>query len=72
MEGRITYNRLGLYLGGELSRRLTKGGIHLNLGGKWHYAFTGTDYRQPVYVYTGRDYTHFFQVTLGISLYTDD
>ena len=72
IEGRITYNHPGLYVGSELSWRLSKGGIHLSLGGKWHYAFTGTDYRQPIYVYTGRDYTHFFQVTLGISFYTDD
>jgi hypothetical protein len=71
-EGRITKNQLGLYAGCEFSWRLTKGGIHLNLGGKWHYVFSGTDYRQPIYIYTGKDYTHFFQVTLGVSFYTDD
>ena len=71
-EGRITKNQLGLYAGCEFSWRLTKGGIHLNLGGKWHYVFSGTDFRQPIYVYTGKDYTHFFQVTLGVSFYTDD
>jgi hypothetical protein len=71
-EGRITMNQPGLYAGGEIWWRLTKGGIHIGLGGKWHYAFTGTDPRQAVYVYTGKDYTHFFQVTLGISFYTDD
>lgn len=70
--GRITNNQLGLYIGSEISWRLSKGGIHLNLGGKWHYVFSGTDRRQPVYVYTGKDHTHFFQVTLGISFYTDD
>jgi hypothetical protein len=47
-EGRITKNQLGLYAGCEFSWRLTKGGIHLNLGGKWHYVFSGTDYRQPI------------------------
>lgn len=71
-EGRITKNQLGLYAGCEFSWRLTKGGIHLNLGGKWHYVFSGTDFRQPIYIYTGKDYTHFFQVTLGVSFYTDD
>lgn len=71
-EGRITKNQLGLYAGCEFSWRLTKGGIHLSLGGKWHYVFSGTDFRQPIYVYTGKDYTHFFQVTLGVSFYTDD
>jgi hypothetical protein len=71
-EGRITKNQLGIYAGCEFSWRLTKGGIHLNLGGKWHYVFSGTDYRQPIYVYSGKDYTHFFQVTLGVSFYVDD
>ncbi len=71
-EGRITYNQPGVYAGGEIWWRLSKGGIHLGLGGKWHYMWTGTDYRQPVWIYTGKDYAHFFQITLGISFYTDD
>lgn len=72
LEGRITLNHGGLYAGADIWWRLTKGGVHLNLGGKWHYAFTGTDYRQPVFTYTGRDYAHYFQITFGISFYTDD
>jgi hypothetical protein len=72
LEGRLTYNQPGVYAGGEIWWRLSKGGIHLGLGGKWHYMWTGTDYRQPVWTYTDKDYAHFFQVTLGISFYTDD
>lgn len=70
--GRITYNQLGLYAGGEIWWRVTRGGMHIGLGGKWHYMFTGTDYRQVVYTYTGEDYAHFFQITIGVSFYTDD
>ena len=71
-EGRITHNHPGVYAGGEIWWRLTKGGIHLGLGGKWHYVFTGTDYRQPVYVFTGEENAHFFQITIGISFKTDE
>jgi hypothetical protein len=70
--GRITYNQFGLYAGGEVWWRVTRGGMHVGLGGKWHYMFTGTDYRQVVYTYTGEDYAHFFQITIGVSFYTDD
>lgn len=70
--GRITYNQFGLYVGTEIWWRVTKGGMHIGLGGKWHYMFTGTDYRQPVYVYTGDDYAHFLEVTIGVSFYTDN
>ena len=70
--GRITYNQLGLYVGSEIWWRVTKGGMHIGLGAKWHYMFTGTDYRQPVWVYTGEDYAHFLEVTIGISFYTDN
>jgi hypothetical protein len=71
-EGRITYNQPGVYAGGEIWWRLTEGGIHLALGGKWHHMWTGTDRRQPVYVYTGQDYADFFQVTIGVSFLTDE
>ena len=70
--GRITYNQLGAYVGGEICWRVTRGGMHIGLGGKWHYMWTGTDYRQVVWVYTGEDYAHFFEVTIGISFYTDN
>ncbi|MCK4550108.1 MAG: hypothetical protein KAU49_08050, partial [Candidatus Krumholzibacteria bacterium] len=69
--GRITYNQFGVYTGGEIWWRLTRGGLHIGLGGKWHYMWTGTDFRQVVWTYTGRDYAHFFQVTIGVSFYTD-
>jgi hypothetical protein len=68
----VTYNMPGLYAGSEIWWRLTKGGIHLGLGAKWHYVFSGTDYRQPIYIYTGKDYAHWFQFTIGISFLTDD
>ena len=71
-EGRITYNSLGLNAGTEIWWRLTRRGIHLGLGAKYHYVFTGTDFDQVVYGYTGEDYAHYFQVTLGISFLTDD
>jgi hypothetical protein len=67
-----TYNMPGLYAGSEIWWRLTKGGIHIGLGAKWHYVFAGTDYRQPIYNYTGKDYAHWFQFTIGVSFLTDD
>lgn len=68
-----TYNRFGLNAGSEVWIRLTKGGgLHLGLGAKWHYVFSGTDYRQPIYVYTGNDFAHFFEFTIGVSFLTDD
>jgi hypothetical protein len=68
-----TYNRFGFYAGSEIWIRLTKGGgLHLGLGAKWHYVFTGTDFRQPVYVYTGNEYAHFYEFTVGVSFLTDD
>ena len=71
-EGRISHNRLGVNAGAELWWRLARRGIYLGLGGKWHYVFSGTDFDQVIYTYTGEDYAHYFQVTLGISFLTDN
>jgi len=69
-EGRITKNQLGLFCGASLSYRITDGGIALNLGGKFHYVFSGSDPRQALYIYTGREAVHFFQITLGVTIFT--
>lgn len=70
LEGRITKNQPGVYGGASLSYRLTDGGFSLNLGGKFHYIFSGDHRRQALYVYTERDRTHFFQVTAGVTMFT--
>lgn len=69
---RNTYNQLGAYAGAEIWWRVTKGGMHIGLGGKWHYMWAGDDYKSVVWVYTGEDYVHFLEITIGISFYTGD
>jgi hypothetical protein len=69
-EGRITKNAGGLFCGAGVSYRILDSGLALNLAGKFHYVFSGTDYRQALYIFTGEETVHFFQITLGVTLFT--
>jgi hypothetical protein len=68
-EGKITKNQLGIYCGTGLTYRISKR-ISVNLNGKYHYLFSGSDYRQPIYAYTGRKTAHFYQIAIGVTLVT--
>ncbi|MDD3641896.1 MAG: hypothetical protein PHQ19_00305 [Candidatus Krumholzibacteria bacterium] len=69
-EGRITKNQGGIFFGAGVSYRLLDSGLAVDLAGKFHYVFSGSDYRQALYVYTGEETVHFYQITLGMTLFT--
>lgn len=69
-EGRITKNAPGLFCGAGISYRVLDSGLAINLAGKFHYVFSGTDIRQAVYAFTGKDAVHYYQVTVGVTLFT--
>lgn len=70
LEGRITKNQPGVFVGAGISRRLLDSGLAINLAGKYHYVFSGSDVRQALYVFTGEEAVHFYQITLGVTLFT--
>jgi len=60
----------GLYTGAGLNYRLADSKICLNLSAKYHYIFSGTGIDHPIYVFTDRNRTGFFQICAGITLAT--
>jgi hypothetical protein len=69
-EGRITKNALGLFGGAGISYRLLDSGLAIDLAGKFHYVFSGSDGRQALYAFTDREAVHFYQITLGVTIFT--
>jgi hypothetical protein len=68
-EGTNTYNQFGLYGGSGLLYRLTKS-LFINANMKYHYVFSGSDYWNVIYFYTGEDRISFFQIAVGIAIFT--
>ncbi len=68
-EGTITENRFGLYGGGGLLFRISRG-ISLDVSVKYHYVFVGDDQFEPIYFFTGKTSAHFMQVALGVLLFS--
>lgn len=68
-EGTITDNQYGFYGGVGLLYRLSKS-LSLNLNGKYHYVFSGKDITHAIYFYTDRERTQYYQVTIGIMIFT--
>ncbi len=60
----------GLYSGAGLSYRIGESRLCLNLSAKYHYIFSGSGEEHPIYVFTDRDRTGFFQICAGITLAT--
>ena len=68
-EGTRTNNQFGFYGGTGLLYRLTKS-LFINANAKYHYAFTGDDERHIIYFYTGEDRISFYQIAVGIAIFT--
>lgn len=68
-QGNHTENRLGLCAGAGMLLRLSRG-VSLNLNAKYHYVFVGNDMEEPIHAYTGKSSASFYQIALGILLFT--
>ena len=68
-EGSITDNQIGFYGGVGLLYRVTKS-LFINANTKYHYIFSGDDWRSTVYFYTGENRISLYQITVGIAIYT--
>ncbi len=68
-EGTNTFNQLGLYGGGGLLYRLTRS-LFLNADLKYHYVFSGSDYWNVIHFYTGEERISFFQIAVGVTIFT--
>jgi opacity protein-like surface antigen len=64
-EGNRNENRFGMYGGAGILFRLTKS-LHLDLNGKYHYIFSGSDRFDSIYFYTDRSRTQFLQISFGV------
>ena len=68
-EGSITDNQIGFYGGAGLLYRLTRS-LFVNANAKYHYIFSGDDWRSTVYFYTGEDRISLYQIAVGIAIFT--
>ena len=68
-EGTRTNNQFGFYGGAGLLYRLSKS-LFINANAKYHYVFTGDDQRHIIFFYTGEDRISFFQIAVGIAIFT--
>jgi len=68
-EPQKTDNRLGLYGGVGLLIRLTKA-ISLNVNGKYHHVFVGSNGEDTIHFYTGDESARFYDISVGVSIYT--
>lgn len=68
-EGSITDNQFGFYGGVGLLYRVTRS-LFVNANAKYHYIFSGDDWRSTVYFYTGEDRMSLYQITVGIAIYS--
>jgi hypothetical protein len=68
-EGTRTNNQFGFYGGAGLLYRLTKS-FSINANAKYHYVFTGDDLRHTIYFYTSEDRISFYQIAVGIAIFT--
>jgi opacity protein-like surface antigen len=68
-EGTRTENRFGLYSGLGALWRISRG-ISLNLNVKYHYIFIGSDEFEAIHFYTGDTSAHFFQIAIGVLLFS--
>lgn len=68
-EGTRTNNQFGFYGGIGLLYRLTKS-LSINGHAKYHYVFTGDNDRHTIYFYTGEDRMSFYQIAVGIAIFT--
>lgn len=68
-EGSHTENRIGLCAGAGMLFRVSRG-LSLNLNAKYHYVFVGNDMEEPIHAYTGQSGASFYQIALGILLFT--
>jgi len=68
-EGSITDNQFGFYGGAGVLYRLTRS-LFLNANAKYHYIFSGDDWRSTVYFYTGEERVTLYQIAVGVAIYT--
>jgi hypothetical protein len=68
-EGTRTNNQFGFYGGAGLLYKLTKS-FFLNANAKYHFVFTGDDERHTIFFYTGEDRISYFQIAIGIAIFT--
>jgi len=68
-EGSITDNQVGFYGGVGLLYRVTRS-MFINANAKYHYIFSGNDWRSTVYFYTGEERVYLYQITVGIAIYS--
>jgi len=69
-EGRITDNQAGLYCGTTTYYRIGKR-IMLDACFKYHHIFSGADLSHTIYFYTGNETTNIYQLTFGVTFFTD-
>ena len=69
-EGTLTDNHLGVFAGAGLLYRITDRWLAVNLHAKYHYFFSGDEYRDTIWFYTGEERTAFYQIALGVMLFT--
>jgi hypothetical protein len=60
----------GLYAGAGFLYRITENNLCFNINAKYHYLFSGTGDDHPIYVFTEKERTGFFQISAGITLAT--
>ncbi len=68
-EGSITDNQFGFYGGAGVLYRVTRS-LFLNANAKYHYIFSGDDWRSTVYFYTGEKRVTLYQIAVGVAIYT--
>lgn len=68
-EGSMTDNQIGIYGGVGLLYRVTKS-LFINANAKYHYIFSGDDWRSTVYFYTGEERISLYQIAVGVAIYT--
>jgi opacity protein-like surface antigen len=68
-EGTRTNNQFGFYGGAGLLYRLTRS-FSFNANAKYHYVFTGDDDRHTIHFYTDEDRISFFQIAVGVTIFT--
>ncbi len=69
-EGRITKNDPGLYAGLDINYRLTERGLSVELSGRYNHIYSDNKLPHVIYAYTGQDHAGFFQLTIGVNIYT--
>lgn len=69
-EGTVTDNQFGFFGGAGLLYRITERWLAVNLNAKYHYFLSGDEYRDTIWFYTGEERTAFYQIALGVMLFT--